>query len=245
MPESNEAIKEAQKPGAQTALVGLTKRQQLKKTNQVIFMWVAAAAVVLAFSIVALQFLVRQGLFNGKIISEQQKTERALEDSKKNFDGLKRNVDALLADTDLAILRANPSDNTLQVILDALPTTGDPTTFANSLYSKVLPKSGVSITDVSVTTAAAGAATAVPAATTPVVAAAGGGTQPLPFDVSIAGAPEQVKNTLMDMEKVIRPMVVRQLNVTVNGSQLNTNIVGETYYLPRTKVELGDKVIKP
>ena len=97
MPESN-TPPAPQKAADQSALTGLTKRQQLKKTNQNIFIWVTIAAVVLAFSVVALQFLVRQGLFNAKIIEEQQKTSRALDESKKNFDGLKKNVDGLLAD---------------------------------------------------------------------------------------------------------------------------------------------------
>lgn len=240
MPDGNTAPNTQQeKPAEQAALVGLTKREQLKKANKTIFIWVAAAAVVLAFSLVALQFLVRQGLFNGKIIKEQQATNRALDESKQNFEGLKRNVDALLAETKLSGLRANPSDSSLQVVLDALPTTGDPTTFSNSLYNKILSRQGVSITGVTVGT---GSAAVAP---TPTDAAVAATTSPLTFEATIAGSPDQIRNTLMDIEKVIRPIVVRQLNITVNGAQIDTNIVGETYYLPRSTVNLTDKTIKP
>jgi hypothetical protein len=243
MPESNTPNAPQQKPvdqvADQAALVGLTKRQQLKKTNKTIFIWVAAAAVVLAFSLVALQFLVRQGLFNGKIIKEQQATNRALDESKANVEDLKRNVDALLADTRLSSLRANPSDNSLQVVLDALPTSGDPTTFSNSLYNKILSRHGVSITGVTVGSGAAVDPAAVAATAT------NGTSQSLAFEATIVGSPEQIQNTLMDIEKVIRPMVVRQLNITVNGAQLDTSLTGETYYLPRSTVTLGDKTIKP
>lgn len=244
MPESNPTTPAPQKPADQAALVGLTKRQQLKKTNQNIFIWVAAAAVVLAFSIVALQFLVRQGLFNNKIISEQQKTNRTLEESISNFDGLKRNVDALLADTKLSALRANPSDSSLQVILDALPTTGDATTLSNSLYNKILSRQGVNI--VSVTAGGADASVvAVAPAPTPTDVAVVNSPQPLTFDASIAGSADQIRATLVDVEKVIRPMVIRQMYITVSGTQLETNIQGETYYLPHSTVKLGDKSIKP
>lgn len=239
MPESNAPA--PQKSADQSALVGLTKRQQLKKTNQNIFVWVTVAAVVLAFSAVALQFLVRQGLFNNKIIGEQQKTSRALDESKKNFDGLKRNVDALLADTKLSALRVNPTDNSLQVVLDALPTSGDPTTFSNSLYNKILSRQGVTITGVNV--GAVGVSD--PSAATSTANAPVGETQVLPFEASFIGNPDQLRNTLIDIEKTIRPVVVRQMSIAVGEAHLEVTMQGETYYLPRSTVKLGDKTIKP
>ncbi len=240
MPESN-TPQTPQKAADQSALTGLSKRQQLKKTNQNIFIWVTVAAVVLAFSVVALQFLIRQGLFNNKIIGEQQKTVRALDESKKNFDGLKRNVDALLADSKLSALRANPEDNSLQVVLDALPTSGDPTSFSNSLYNKILPRHGVTINAVSA--GVAGATDPAAAATpTPV---AGSEALPLPFNISFIGNADQLRNTLMDIEKTIRPMVIRQVNISAGEGQIEVSAQGETYYLPRSTVKLGEKTIKP
>ena len=240
MPESN-TPPAPQKAADQAALTGLTKRQQLKKTNQNIFIWVTVAAVVLAFSIVALQFLIRQGLFNGKIIGEQQKTSRALEQSIKNFDGLKRNVDGLLADTKLSALRVNPNDSSLQVVLDALPTSGDPTSFSNSLYNKVLSRQGVTINAVTV---GAEGGTADPNAA-PAAATATEGAQPLPCNVSLVGNADQLRGTLLDMEKTIRPIVVRQMNISVGEGFLEVTAQGETYYLPKTTVKLGEKQIKP
>lgn len=241
MPETANTNEAPQKPDAPASLVGLTKRQQLKQTNKNIFVWVAGAAVVLSFSIVALQFIVRQGLFNNKIITEQQATNKALDQSKANFSGLKHNVDALLADNKLAALRANPSDSSLQVVLDALPTTGDPTTFSNSLYNKILSRQGVTISGVNV-----GSVGVADGSTTVAPEASGSGApQPLVFGAAIAGSPDQIRLTLLDIEKVIRPIVVRQLNITVNGALIQANIEGETYYLPRSTVSLGDKSIKP
>ena len=240
MPESN-TPPAPQKAADQAALTGLTKRQQLKKTNQNIFIWVTVAAVVLAFSIVALQFLIRQGFFNGKIIGEQQKTSRALEQSIKNFDGLKRNVDGLLADTKLSALRVNPNDSSLQVVLDALPTSGDPTSFSNSLYNKILSRQGVTIN--AVTVGAEGGAADPNAA--PAETAAIEGAQPLPFNVSFVGNADQLRGTLLDMEKTIRPIVVRQMNISVGEGFLEVTAQGETYYLPKSTVKLGEKQIKP
>lgn len=125
---------DTQQPAAQTkgpagpaALTGLSKRQQLENTNKAIFLWVAAAAFVCTLSIVALQFIIRQGIFNIKIISAQQKTVDTLENNIQNAEGLKQNVNALLANQSLAKLRAAEGDTPFQVIIDALPTSGDTT----------------------------------------------------------------------------------------------------------------------
>lgn len=242
MPEDN---KSPQKPSLPAALVGLTKRQQVEKTNKNIFIWVAVASVVLALSAVTLQFLVREALFNGKVISEQEKTSKTLEENKKNFVSLKREIDALLADDSLAALRVNPNDSALQVILDALPTNGDSTSFSNSMYNKILSRQGVSIAGVSV--GGASVAAAVPGATPAVPAATGATATPqiLTFQASIAGSPDQIRAALLDIEKVIRPMAVRQISITAGGGQLEVSLQGDTYYLPRSTVALGKKTIKP
>ena len=71
------------------------------------------------------------------------------------------------------------------------------------------------------------------------------GALPLPFSVSFVGNVDQLRNTLMDMEKSIRPLVVHQMNIAVGEGFLEVTAQGETYYLPRSTVKLGEKQIKP
>ncbi len=224
-------------------LTGLTKRQQLENANKNIFVWVAIASAVLALSAVALQFLVREAMFNQKIISAQRTTNKTLEQSKENFSVLKSDVDELLADSSLAGLRVNPQDNSLQVVLDALPTSGDATSFSNSLYTKVLVGRSVSVNGISVGDLTGAAATAVmpTAPVTPVE----GGVQPLPFNVGFTGNQQQVHGTIIDLEKVIRPIKLSQLSAQVEGGALKLNVTGETYYLPRSSISLGKESITP
>jgi hypothetical protein len=159
---------------------------------------------------------------------------------------LKENVDALLANESLSALRVNETDSSLQVILDALPTSGDTTSFSNSLYNKVLQKRGASVEGASVGIGAAGAAVAVDPAAQAAPAAAGSAAQPLAFQATIVGTQQQVSDTLRDIEKVIRPMVLKNLNIAANGDgQVRATFQGETYFLPRSSIKLGSQTIKP
>ncbi len=234
------------RPVGQPVLVGLSKRQQLDKTNRNIFIWVAVAAAVLSLSIVALQFLVREGIFNQEIINRKSKAEKTLQQNLASVEELKQNVDALLANDSLTALRINPTDSALQVILDALPTTGDSTTFSNSLYSKVLSRNGVAISNVTVgDIQAAGLAAAPAELTTDATASGTASVQPLKFSVSFTGNQDQIKATMADIERTIRPINVQRLNVRSTEGALGVTVDGETYFLPRSTVEVRKEQVKP
>lgn len=224
-------------------LSGITKRQQIAKVNKAIFLWVAAASAIISLSVVALQFVVRQGIFNNEIIKAQSKTNGIVAQNIENAKTLKQNVDALQANNDLSAAKAAPSDNNLKVILDALPTSGDTTTIANSIYSQVLAKSGVEVSSISV-----GGAQAQAAAATPVVTTPGGPQNPLPvtFSIAMKGSIEQIRVTLENIERVLRPLNITLMNIQAGADgALEVTLNGETYYLQESTVQLGSEVKKP
>lgn len=222
-------------------LTGLKKRQQIQKANKMILVWVAAASVIVSMCLVALQFLVREALFNNEVISAKIETNETLKQNIENAKTLKTNVNNLLADKNLASVRADPSDSNLKVILDALPATGDSTTFANSLQNVILNRSGVKVVGLSAgDTAQTGAETAL----VPDLTADPTSPQPLVFTADISGGYDKVKTTLQDMEKVIRPIHITSLTVTGTDQELTVSISGVTYYLPEKTVKLGTKSIK-
>lgn len=247
MPNDTSEQSAPQKQTLPSSLAGLTKRQQLDKAKRTTFIWVAIAAAVLALSVVLLQFFVKEALFNQKVISKKAETQKIIEQNLENAPELKKNVDALLADDSLAILRANPEDNSLQVILDALPTTGDTTTFSNSLYNKVLQRSGVNMTSVTagLTDDLAALGGAAPTESTADQASLDPGPKPLPYTVTLIGSQEQVKTALLDVEKTIRPINNKKMVIVAADGALNVTLTGETYFLPRTTVDLGKVTIKP
>lgn len=220
-------------------LTGLKKRQQIASANKLIFLWVIGAAVALSICGVAVQFLFRQAAFNQKIITEKAKTQTTLAHNITNAKELKTKVQNLLADTNLAKVKASPDDTALKVVLDALPTSDDKSALASSLQQQILPKSGSVLTALT-TISQSGSITDPTAAVAPT-----GGAQTSSFDFGTTGSYDQVKNMLLDLERTIRPMNITTLSLQGSDNALTTTVQGITYYLPERTVELGKKTIKP
>lgn len=220
------------------ALTGLRKRQQIEATNKQIFLWVAGAAVLISFCVIALQFLGKEFLFNQKIINEKAATNQQLERNIATAEQLKANVDKLLADENLSsvdrIEEAAESSN-LTVVLDALPTTGDSTGFANSLQSVVFPLSKVTIKELSTKSEGVEAEDSASAAE----------PADLPFSATITGKYDNVRLALNDLSRVIRPINPLEMNIRASDDTLQVTISGVTYYLPAAEVNVSSKVVEP
>lgn len=226
----------------QVAMTGVRKRQQIQNTNKRIFLWLAGAAVIVSICLVALQFLVREFMFNQTVISKKADTNKTLVQNIEQANELQKNINALLANENLNALKyeAETTETTaLNVILDALPTDGDATAFANSLQAVVLPRSGVSLRELDTTSledplalqseTAIGVAPAADTAT----------TLTLPFSAGFSGKYENVQQALIDMARVIRPINLTELAIRADDNNLlQVDIAGVTYYLPAKTVEV-------
>lgn len=217
-------------------LTGIKKRQQISDANRMIFVWVIVASIAISLCGVTVQFLFRQAAFNQKIISAKLEAQSTLDDNLENVTKLKENVDALLANTNLAKVKANQNDTTLKVVLDALPTEDDKSALGASLQQVILPKSKVSTTDL--TTIAEGSATDEDALSTETVPTS-------PFNFTVTSNYDRVKDMLMDLEDTIRPMNVKTLVFQSADNRLRVTVGGVTYYLPEQTVQLGKRTIQP
>lgn len=225
-------------------LTGLKKRQQIEKTNKTILLWVAGASVIVIVCLVTLQFLIRQAIFNQEVINAKAETNKILKQNIENAKTLKTNVNKLIADPNLQKARAVEADSNLKVILDALPSTGDPTTFSNSLQNAILDRSGAKIINLSSTASEGGTAVAAPTTdttTAPTAAGVGGSATPLTlgFSTEVSGQYDIIKQSLLDIERVIRPMQIKILTISGSDTELTAKISGVTYYLPEKTVKLG------
>lgn len=231
-----------QKPAA-TVLTGVRKRQQIESTNKRIFIWVAVASIVVSFSLVALQFLVKEFLFNQKIINAKSDTNSTLIANLESAKQLKENVNKLLADENLAAVKSvdeNAETSNLSLILDALPVEGDATAFANSLQAAVLPRSGVAIDTLDTNS--------LNLDTTGMVADAatlGATPQSMPFNVTFGGNFQQVSQAMGDMAKVVRPISVNRLELIASDNSLKVTVNGMTYFVPAKTVNITQETIKP
>ena len=218
-------------------LTGLKKRQQIQKANKTMFMWVIAASVAIAICLVLAQFMVRQFMFNNKVISKRNTTQQILDKNLESFKSLKEEVGKLVANNDLTALRVAETDTALQVIIDALPTNDDRAVLGTSLQQVVLARSGVGIESISVTEGG--------------VAAGIEGTSnsetptEIAFTVTLLGNYDQISTALKDIERSIRPMDVTQLKVEGSGQTLRAIVSAKTFYLPAKSVELQTKPVTP
>lgn len=244
-PVDQQAPAQATQP-SQPAMTGVRKRQQIQDTNKQIFIWLAVAAVIVSVCLVALQFLLREFMFNQKIINKKSETNSTLVKNLTEAEKLRENVNALLADESLNSLKyetSNTKTTALNVVLDALPVEGDTTAFANSLQAVVLPRSGVAISELNTSITQDGGASAVdPTA----VAAPATEPSPLPFTAGFKGRYADAQRALDDMSRVIRPISLNKLTIrSTDKDILQVSIGGMTYYMPARTVEVRTEVMKP
>lgn len=219
----------------------LRKRQQIEKANRSMFAWVAGASVIVAFAVVAGQFMVQQGIFNEKVLNEKRATDRTLSQNLDAVDTLKGEVNTLLANNNLAAARAQSDDSNLQVVLDALPSTQDSLNLGTSLQSVLLGGNVQRIDSLIVDAAAAAQDEFVQDASEV------GATGPaeIPFQFTINGNYDQVKNALLALERSIRPIQVRAINIEGNDNNLTATVDAVTYYQAGKTIELQEKTVTP
>lgn len=224
-------------------LTGVRKRQQIESTNKNIFVWLAVSSVIVSFCIVALQFLVKEFMFNQKVIDTKSKTNQQLIENVEAGKQLTTNVNKLLANKNLTTLQKEDPEgkaNALSVVLDALPVEGDATGFANSLQTVVLPLSGVGIRELSTSLDQTGELDVAATSDTAV--------QPmtLPFKAAFGGTYTESQKALQDLARVIRPINPTELSIrSDDGGKLQVSITGVTYYLPARTVQVKTEVLKP
>lgn len=219
----------------------LRKRQQIEKANRSMFAWVAGASVIVAFAVVAAQFMIQQGMFNEKVLNEKRATDRTLSQNLEAVDTLKGEVNTLLANNSLAAARAQSDDSNLQVVLDALPPTQDSLNLGTSLQSVLLGGNVQRIDSLIVDAAAAAQDEFVQDASQV------GTTGPveIPFQFTINGNYDQIKNALLALERSIRPIQVRAINIEGSDNSLTATIDAVTYYQAGKTIELQEKTVTP
>lgn len=227
-------------------LSNITKRAQVSRANQMIFVWVAVASVVVVACAVVMTFLVRQAVFNQKIITAKSNTNATIVENISNAKTLKFNVDKLVADNNLARVKAKDSDSNLKVIFDALPTSGDNVTLANSLYSQIFAKAGVTTDSISVGDKVVSATATVPTTAPANTASSAPTPTSLPFQASIQGNRAKITDTFKKLELDIRPMSLSQFDIKAGSDgALSVSLQGATYYQSADSVNLGKTVVKP
>lgn len=235
MPEAAKPQAQNQAPSkAENAprLTGLKKRQQIELAGRNMFIWVVVAAIAVSFCLATGQYLFSKWEYNNKVIGAKYKATDTLGKNISAAQELKKQVDALVANNDLASVKTDPNDSTTKSVLDALPITNDSAALATSLQQAILNRSGVSIESITVP-AESGDATNVPS--TP---------QEVKFSFVVTGSYDKIKTLTHDLERTIRPIKVTGITMNGNDASLRATFDAVTYYQPAKSVKATMEVIK-
>lgn len=222
---------------------GIRKRQQITKANRTMFLWVAAASVVVGFSLVIAIFLWQKISFGEKVLAEKSKTLATLNQDLERVPALRDNIRLLETNENLKETRLKDDDRAIQSVLDALPADANSTALGSSLQSKLLAGiNGVTLDAIKVD----------PVIGVETVENTVEGTDPgqnkinFTFTVSVASNnPDGLRDVLLRLERSIRAINVTSLTIEQQGTRLVMSAAGHAYYQPARSIELKDKVVRP
>lgn len=221
--------------------VGLRKRQQITRANQMMFLWIAGVSVVVGFALVLMIFLAQKIWYGEKVIKEKLDTVSVLDKNLAVVDELKDNVRVLSTNENLLSTRLNDTDSALQSILDALPADANSTAMASSLQQKLLAGvPGVSIESLKVQSNVGSSSAAA------VRGKSLSNTIDFSFSVStLSSRQDSLRQVLAKIEQSIRPFTITTLVVESQGGRVVMTATGVGYYEPAQKIELTKKVVEP
>jgi len=221
----------------------IRKRTQITKANRTMFIWIAVASALIGVGLVISIFLFQNLLYNEKVLAEKLHTVTVLDHNNSVVNDLQDKIRVLDTNQALASVKANPSDQTLQVVLDALPSEPNSLALGSSLQNKLLIGiNGLQVQSLQVDQVQ-GAETSGASSTTPTTTSstttATSGAQAITFQFTIQGSPDAMKQTLSNLERSIRTMVVTSVRVESS----NMVVQAKAFYQPEKSIELTDKVV--
>ena len=227
----------------------IRKRTQIDRTNKIMFLWIAIASALVGVAVVVSIFLVQKVIYEEKVLAVKATTVSTLDKNLKVIDQLKTDVQALDANSALMSVKANPTDQALQVVLDALPSDANSLALGASLQNKLLtnvpgsftleslqvdPVSGVEVLDTGDT---------VDASESSDTSTTSGSASQISFNFSVKGDQQALSGILKNLEKSIRTIVVTNLTIEKQTDTLVMSVEGHAFYQPAKTIELTEKVV--
>lgn len=219
----------------------LRKRHQIQTAGKMMFVWVAAASLIIGVSGVGVYLLSQKIHFGNQVISEKLHTKRVLEGNIQAADDLLTSVQVLNTNPDLKRVTISDEQNPVEAVLDAMPADANSSALAASLQKRLLVGDGISLETLSVEPIA-GAETGdeevapAPVATdTPEGAEANlGAVQPIPFSFEVtAKDPAALKKMMQRLERSIRTVTLTHTELESQGNRLRLSGQGVAYYQPK------------
>lgn len=224
--------------------VAIRKRSQIAKTSRVMFLWIAVASALVGAAVVVSIFMVQKLIYNERVLGTLQTTVSTLDKNNKAVPTLEDNIRVLDTNSALASVKASPTDQTIQVILDALPSEANSLALGASLQNKLLsgidgltidslqvdPVSGVETYNGSDTTVDAASTTA--------------GSNAITFQFTVKGSEQNMRQVLTNLERSIRTIQVTSMRAEIKGDSIVLSVQGAAFYEPTKTIQIQEKVQK-
>lgn len=231
-------------------LTGIKKRQQIDGTRKQVFVWVALASAAVVICVIVGINLIQRIKYQTKVNSELGKTANTLKSSANSIDDLIKNVNNLRTNRALTLTNLKSDDSTVfQVVIDALPTEADAVDFSTSLQNEILARSGVVIDSISVDSVSTSSSSSTSSTSSSSRSSTGSSAIAFPtaeqmtFKVRVIGSYNNIKDTLEDIQRTIRPITISSLKLEGTDDKLTAEISAVTYYSPSVNYTTGTKEV--
>jgi hypothetical protein len=214
--------------------VALRKRQLIDQSQRKMFLWVAAASVIVGFSLVVAWFLFQNIMYKEKVLAKKFTTVSTLQSNNKIAPELTDNIRVLETNTALNGKKANADDKALQVILDALPASDNTFALGASVQSKLIGGTDdVQLESFSVDQSVVGKKSST---STNVKSTA--------FSATISSeSATALYDVLHRFELSIRTIDIDSLSLEKGDTKMTLTIKGHAFYLPAKTIQLVEKAV--
>lgn len=224
--------------------VAIRKQTQINKAGRTMFIWIALASVLVGVAAVVCLFLGQKIIYTEKVLATKQSTVSTLDHNLSVVDSLKEDVRALDANSALMSVRANDSDQALQVVLDALPSEANSLAVGASLQNKLLSGVSGNYRIDSLQVDSVNGVESLLNSTTVDASSDSSNNNVINFNFSIIGDQSALKDVLHNLERSIRAIVVKNLNIETNGGQVTLTVNGQMFYQPAKNIQLVEKAVE-
>jgi len=226
----------------QPKVIALRKRAQIATANRIMFLWVAGVSIVFGFALVGAIFLTQMLFFNERVLQEKDRTIAILKTNNENIPELESQILVLDTNKELAALKAVPTDQAIQVILDALPSYANSLALGASLQNKLL----AGIPSLVLNSLQVDPVVGIESLTgTNAVKNVLSDTQnEITFRFSVSGDEAALKQVLTNLERSIRTIDVTLIKIENQGLTRALSIQARAFFEPARTVQLRDKTVK-
>lgn len=225
--------------------VAIRKRNQIAKANRTMFIWIAIASALVGTAVVVSIFFAQQLMYNEKVLAEQAQTVSNLKHNNSVAEELQNEIRVIDTNVNLSKVKANDTDQALQVILDALPSDANSLALGASLQNKLLTGiAGLQPIQMLQVTPVVGIESSEDSATSVVAEGTEVAENSIDFSFSVLGTEQALHEVLNNLERSIRTIEVTSLRIEnqTDGTLLMT-VSARAFYEPEVKLELKDKAV--